>query len=239
MEEWHYATASDLDASLSERLKRFPREPDMLMYGIRSLLAIMIRLWLKIWHRLSFSGQENLPSGRSFVIVANHASHLDALCLLAALPLKKLHQTFPAAAKDYFFVSLPRAAVATIGVNALPFSRRVSILQSLDLCHKLLAGTTNILILFPEGTRSITGAACSFKPGTGVLLAGFDVPAVPCYIEGAFHALPKGRVFPRPSKIKVHFGRPLNYAQVQGQSKEIFERIAQELENAVIALIPR
>src|SRR5438046_7277194 len=42
---------------------------------------------------------EALGLEESFVLVANHASHLDTLCLLAALPLAKLHRAFPAAAK--------------------------------------------------------------------------------------------------------------------------------------------
>jgi len=56
-------------------------------------------------------------------MVANHTSHLDALCLTAALPLRKLHRAFPAAAEDYFFVKLPRLAVAVFVVNALSFCR--------------------------------------------------------------------------------------------------------------------
>ena len=70
-----------------ERLRRFPREPDMLVYGLRMAAALLCRGWLRLYHRLSISGRENLPAEGSFVMVANHASHLDALCLLAALPM--------------------------------------------------------------------------------------------------------------------------------------------------------
>ncbi|HSE13509.1 MAG TPA: AMP-binding protein, partial [Rudaea sp.] len=37
--------------------------------------------------RLSVTGLENLPVGRTFVLVANHASYLDGLALIAALPV--------------------------------------------------------------------------------------------------------------------------------------------------------
>src|SRR6185295_17345295 len=134
-----------------------------------------------------------LPREGSFIMVCNHASHLDALCLQSSLPLRKLHRAFPAAAQDYFFVSLPRAAVAAIFINAMPFARKVQMRQSLDLCRKLLANPGNILILFPEGTRSTTGELAEFRPGIGTLAAGVDVPVVPCALQGAFAAWPKGK----------------------------------------------
>ena len=158
MNPWRYETARDLDQPLVERLKGFPREPDMSVYVMRSLAALTLRGWLRTYHRLTISGREHLPAEGSFVMVANHASHLDALCLLAALPLRKLHRAFPAAAQDYFFVSIPRIAAAAVVVNALPFSRHTNVRQSLDLCRRLLESPGNILILFPEGTRSSDGA---------------------------------------------------------------------------------
>src|SRR5437667_4022188 len=110
--EWHYESAQDLEQPLIERLRNFPRQPDMLVYGARVLAATIIRGWLRLYHRLEIIGRENLPADRSFILVANHASHLDTLCLLAALPLGKLHRAFPAAAKDYFFVTVPRLLAA-------------------------------------------------------------------------------------------------------------------------------
>src|SRR5438093_13197626 len=143
---WRYEPAPDLDQPLAERLRRFPRQPDLTVYGLRSLAALLLRGWLRLYHRLEITGREHLPAHGSFVLVANHTSHLDTLCLLAALPLRKLHRAFPAAAQDYFFVSVPRLAVAAVVVNALPFSRRVHVRQSLDLCRSLVSNPGNILI---------------------------------------------------------------------------------------------
>ncbi len=102
--------------------RQFPREPDILVYGLRSLGALIIRGLLHIYNHFEIIGHENLRTNRSLVIVANHCSHLDTLCLLAALPLRKLHRAFPAAASDYFFQSVARLWVAAILVNALPFA---------------------------------------------------------------------------------------------------------------------
>jgi 1-acyl-sn-glycerol-3-phosphate acyltransferase len=235
MNSWNYEPAADLDQPTLERLRRFPREPDMFVYGVRSAVALVLRSWLKLYHRLEISGRENLPKEASFIMAANHASHLDTVCLLAALPLRKLHRAFPAAAQDYFFVSLPRLAIAAIAVNALPFSRRKNIRQSLELCAQLLANPGNILILFPEGTRTATGEIGEFKPGIGLLVAGTNIPVVPCHLHGAFEAWPKGKLWPRPRKLRLRIGPPRPYADLP-PGKESSEEISRDLHQAVCDL---
>jgi 1-acyl-sn-glycerol-3-phosphate acyltransferase len=235
MNQWNYEPAADLDQPLAERLRRFPREPDLSVYALRSLAALIVRGWLKVYHRLEIHGRENLPTAGSFVMVANHASHLDTLCLLAALPLQKLHRTFPAAAQDYFFVSVPRLAVAAIVVNALPFGRQSQIRHSLELCRKLLENPGNILILFPEGTRTMDGRMGEFRPGIGQLIAGSQIPVVPCFLEGAFAAWPKGRNIPRPRKLQLRIGVPRTYAELPA-GRESATRISEDLQRAVAAL---
>ena len=179
MKRWQYAPAADLEQSMIERLRHFPREPDMLVYGLRSLAALVIRGLLRTYCRFEITGADNLRSDRSLVLVANHSSHLDTVCLLSALPLRKLHRAFPAAAADYFFRSVPRTWIASVIVNALPFERRVHVRQTMTVCDRLLANPGNILIIFPEGTRSTSGAVQEFKCGIGALVAGRDVNVLP------------------------------------------------------------
>ncbi len=232
MKRWRYTPAADLDQTMVERLRNFPREPDMLVYGMRSLVALVIRSLLRTWHRFEISGAEHLRDERSFVLVANHSSHLDTVCLLAALPFRRLHRAFPAAAADYFFQSVPRTWVASVVVNALPFSRRVHVRHSMTVCRQLLANPGNILIIFPEGTRSTTGAIQEFKAGIGALVAGRDVNVLPCYLEGAFAAWPKGRSWPRPRKVRLIVGAPRNYA-AGAPDRASIAAIASELRSAV------
>lgn len=236
MDEWHYETAADLDKPILERLKGFPREPDMLVYAARSLAMLTIRGWLRAYHRFTIEGREHLPHEGSFVMVGNHSSHLDALCLVAALPLRRIHQAFPAAAADYFFSSVPRIALAAIAINALPFQRRVHSHQSLALCRELLAQPGNILVLFPEGTRSTTGTMGEFKAGIGLLVAGLDVPVMPCYLDGAYKAWPKGRLIPRPAALRLRIGPAYRFGHLQ-PTKESALAISRELREAVQALI--
>jgi 1-acyl-sn-glycerol-3-phosphate acyltransferase len=232
---WKYETAEDLDASLVERLRRFPRQPDMTVYGLRSAAALALRAWMKLFHRFQVHGRENLPKTGSFILVANHASHLDTVSILSALPLSTIHRAFPAAAKDFFFEQMHRTAIASIVVNALPFDREANIRQSLSLCTALLDNPGNVLLLFPEGTRSMTGELGEFKPGIGMLLAGSAHPVIPCYVDGAFKALPKGTHIPRPRKIRLRIGAPRSYGHLK-RGKQAAIEICQDLRTAVSEL---
>jgi 1-acyl-sn-glycerol-3-phosphate acyltransferase len=235
MKRWHYDSAQDVDLTTVDRLRRFPREPDMLVYGLRSIVALLLRVWLRAYHRFEIVGHEHLRTNRSFVMVANHSSHLDTLCLLAALPLRRLHCAFPAAAEDYFFRSVSRTWIAAVVVNALPFARQAHVRQSLSICSELLANPGNVLIIFPEGTRSQTGETQEFKSGIGALVAGRDVTVLPCHLHGAFQAWPKGRRLPRPKKVRLIIGEPRNYLSRHADKIDI-SSIASELQRAVTEL---
>ncbi len=235
MEPWHYDTVEDLDRTMVERLRNFPREPDLLVYSARLAVAILIRAWLRVYHGLQIVGRENLPASGSFVLVANPCSHLDALTILSAMPLGKLHRVFPAAAQDFFFVSIPRLAIAAVVVNALPFNRQSNIRQSLSLCRQLLENPGNVLLIFPEGTRSTSGELGEFKAGIGLMLAGTQVPIVPCYLDGTFRAWPKGNWFPRPRRVRLVIGTPRTYAHL-GRGKESALEISRDLREAILNL---
>ena len=237
MDPWLYQPAADLDQHLLDRLRRFPREPDMLAYGLRSITALAVRGWLRTYHRFIVSGRENIPATGSFVLVANHASHLDALCLLSAVPLRKLHRTFSAAAADYFFVSPRRAVMAVLVVNALPFNREVNVRQSLRLCRELLANPGNVLVIFPEGSRSQTGQLRSFKNGIGMLVAGSNVPVIPCYLDGTHRAWPKRAAIPRPSRVRLMIGQPRIYSD-RSTDRAGAAEVSRDLECAVRQLAP-
>jgi 1-acyl-sn-glycerol-3-phosphate acyltransferase len=110
--------------------------------------------------------------------------------------------------------------------------------QSLSLCEQLLISPGTILIIFPEGTRSTTGELREFKSGIGALVAGRDVPVVPCFIDGSFRAWPKGKRLPTPRKLRLIVGAPLNY-RVRSRDKMEICAIAAELREAVNELRQR
>lgn len=235
MKEWEYHPPPNIDATMLESMRDFPRQPYMLVYAIRSLAALLLRGWMKIYHRLDVVGRENLPGSGSFILVCNHTSHLDTLSLLTSIPLSKIHRTFPAAAADHFFSSLPRSAMSAILINALPFDRKVKGAESLTVCSQLLANDGNILIIFPEGTRTITGEMGRFRSGIGRLAVGTDLPVVPCHLAGGMKAWPKGKILPRPHKLRLDIGAPQTFSHLEKNADSV-RAISQELEDRVAQL---
>ena len=235
MTKWEYHPAPDLDETLADHLRNFPRQPYMLLYAIRSFAALLLRTWMRFYHRLRIDGRENLPADSSFILVCNHTSHLDTLCMLCSVPLQQIHRVFPAAAADYFFSSLPRTAVSAVLINALPFDRKVNGAESLAACAELLKNDGNVLIIFPEGTRTTNGDMGRFRSGIGRLVAGTDLPVVPCHLEGGVRAWPKGKLAPRPCKLHLRIGEARRYADLE-KSTESVQAICEDLHNAVSEL---
>jgi 1-acyl-sn-glycerol-3-phosphate acyltransferase len=232
MEDWQLRPARDVALTGIARYRSPHRESGLVESGLRLLWWGGVRLWLRLWNGLQAHGAENLPADGPFVLVANHASHLDALVLGAALPLHLRDHLSPLAAGDVFFERVPVAAFATAALNALPVWRRKAGRHGLvELRQRLVEGPA-VYVLFPEGGRTRDGRLMRFKPGIGMLVAGTPVPVVPCYLKGTFEALPANRVVPRPQRITLWVGKPRAYPDVPNE-REGWDRIAADLDRAV------
>jgi 1-acyl-sn-glycerol-3-phosphate acyltransferase len=198
----------------------------------RAALWKTLRCWLSLYHRLEIHGRELLPAAAPFVLAANHASHLDTLTLAAALTPRLRERLRPLAAEDVFFRTSSRARLATTLLHALPLARRHCGSHFLRGLRHRLEDEDCVYILYPEGTRSRTGAMGAFKHGLGALTAGSRVPVVPCHLHGTFDALPAGRTLPRPWKVSLHIGSPLSFADVDN-SREGWRYVAGCVEAAI------
>jgi long-chain acyl-CoA synthetase len=137
------------------------------------------------------------------------------------------------AAKDYFFDTPFKHWFFTTFLNALPLDREANAAESLAACKTVLDSGRSILI-FPEGTRTLTGELQPFKPGIGVLALELEYPIVPVWLQGTYDALPKGRVLPRNGHIEVRIGAPVDFAHLRNQreltsTSELYRRAAIEL----------
>jgi long-chain acyl-CoA synthetase len=127
------------------------------------------------------------------------------------------------------------------GFNMFPMKRYGNYYDGLKICaQKLREGRP--LIVFPEGTRSVSGELQKFKPGIGLLAFDLNVPLIPMYIKGAYKALPKGSAIPRPGKIQVIVGEPIHALKFKNSLPNepnylVYRKITEEARNTIESLI--
>lgn len=227
-----HMTTAPLTLPVAEYLPR----PDGLGTSLlRGSIQLTMRILLRTYNHLEISGQEHLPRGSSFIMVCNHSSHLDAVCLLASLPLRCVNHAYPVAAADYFFSTPLRSMLSVIAVNGLPLDRDHGG-AALNVCRELLNDSNSILIIFPEGTRTCTGELGRFRSGVSRLVAGTNTPVVPCHLSGAFEAWPKGRRLPRRVPLRLRIGTPRTFPDVSPEDHGSVAAIGSKLRDDVVAL---
>ena len=238
MENWNLRPARDLGLAPLDRLRSLGREQGLAGLALNTSWRKAVRAYLAAFHRFRVTGRENLPVEPPFVLVANHASHLDALALAAALrglPARRAHAM---AAGELFFGGPARSVLAAYAINALPVWRGRSRRTDLGTMRARLAEDALVYILFPEGTRSRTGEMAPFQPGIGMLVAGTDIPVVPCWLEGARAAWPAESRTPRPGRsLHLTIGPPLRFPEARND-KAGWQAVASATEAAVCRLAP-
>jgi 1-acyl-sn-glycerol-3-phosphate acyltransferase len=233
--QWDFRPARDLGLPAAQRLRSTAREPGLTSVLVHLAWRQAVRTYLRLFHRLGVSGRQNLPAEPPFVLIANHSSHLDALTLAAVLPRRLSHAAYALAAGEVFFGSLAAAGFAAFAVNALPVWRKRTSERDLLFLRQRLEEDRLVFILFPEGTRSRSGAMGKFHQGIGALVAGGVVPVVPCFLAGAHAAWPAGRKLPRPGKLQLQIGAPLMFQDVTND-RAGWAKVAAACEAAVRAL---
>ncbi len=187
--------------------------------------------------RLSVEGSEHLPKEGPFVIAPNHVSYLDAFAVAAALDYRRLRQTYWAGWTGAAFGNPLNRLVSRLA-QTMPIDPDRAVFSSLAFGAAALERGHN-LVWFPEGQRSPSGELQWFKPGIGMLLDHFRVPVVPVTIRGTREAMPPGKALPKPKKVRVEFGRPLDIDELehQGEGEEAQDRIVQALHDHVARLL--
>lgn len=233
--EWKLRPARDLGLPTGQRLRSLNREPGLVGVAVNALWRRLVRLYLRLFHRLSVTGVEHLPAAPPFVLIANHASHLDALTLASVLRGRSARSARALAAGDTFFTSTGTALLAAYAINAFPVWRGRTRQGDLATLRARLAEDVLVYILFPEGTRTRDGTMARFQPGLGALVAGTAIPVVPCFLDGAFAAWPPQRRWPRPGRLRLAIGPPLRF-DAAANDRAGWVSVAASCEAAVRAL---
>jgi long-chain acyl-CoA synthetase len=178
---------------------------------------VLQRLFYDRFLDTHYEGRSNIPAHTNFIVAANHSSHLDMGLTKMALGESGKDMVVLAAA-DYFFDTKYKRAVMENFTNLVPMERTGSLRQSLRHASSFLDRGYNALI-FPEGTRSVTGEMAEFKPIIGYLSLHTGVGILPVYLQGTYDAMPKGSNIIKSRKVGARIGRYLEISELEELTK--------------------
>src|SRR6266568_1653745 len=192
--------------------------------------------------RTEYEGRANIPYHSNFIVAANHASHLDMGLVKMALD-DAGEDLVALAAADYFFDTKYKRAYMENFTNLVPMERTGSLRQSLRHARSFLDRGYNALI-FPEGTRSMTGQMADFKPVIGYLALASRVGILPMYLVGTYEAFPKGSTVLKSRSVGARIGRFVPAEELEEMTKgmarsEAYRLIAEYVRNEVVNLRDR
>lgn len=144
--------------------------------------------------RFTQSGENDFS--KPSVIVANHQSHLDLICLMALNP-KLIFFTNEWVWKNPIYGYVIRKA------DYIPVNDGVE--AHLDKIRALVERGYS-LVIFPEGTRTEDGSIGRFHKGAFYLAAELGLDITPVYIHGAYDVLPKTDFMLREGSVNVEVG---------------------------------
>lgn len=221
--------------------------PSTLFYGARILWAawrgeppgspiyeLAPRRWSKsiLWAagvKVVLEGAEVIDPGRPQILVANHTSWFDVTALAAYLP-----GTYRVVAKEELkSVPIFGPAWQACGHIAIDRANRERAIESLAVARRKLEDERPTVIMFPEGTRSVTGELRPFKKGAFLLAIQTGVEIVPAAILGSREIMRKGSWLIRGGTVTVRFGKPI---QVAGMGVDDRDVLIGQARSAILAL---
>jgi long-chain acyl-CoA synthetase len=93
-----------------------------------------------------------------------------------------------------------------------------------------------VLILYPEGERSIDGTPRIFKKGAAILSIHLQVPIVPIAIEGFYEAWPRNQSFQGFKPLKILFGDPIVPPAESEASEEAYAKLTAVMKSRVVTM---
>ena len=169
--------------------------------------------------QVRYTGRENIPAEGGVLVISNHQSHFDPPLIGLGCPR---HMNYLARASLFRFAPF-RWLIRSL--DAVPIDREgVGLAGFKESLRRLKRG--EIVVIFPEGTRSPDGQIGPFLPGFTALAVRAKAAILPAAIEGAHQAWPRHQKLPRLGRIRVHYGKPILPAEIaELDENELIEEV--------------
>ncbi len=204
------------------------------------LRVIHLFAWVFLGFRVR--GLENLPEKGPYLICPNHQSYIDGFLLSAALPYRVQREVFIVGSSEYFETRLMRWFARFI--RLVPVDPDTNLLRAMRVGAQGLRDG-RILMLFPEGERSIDREIKRFKKGAAILSSNIEAPIVPIAIEGAYDVWPRtgslrlSRLIPFVGRVCLTFGEPLVFEPAPAGGAPDYGARTTELRTRVVGLMEK
>jgi 1-acyl-sn-glycerol-3-phosphate acyltransferase len=199
-----------------------------ILYAILHLITYPLA---RLLFRLKVIGADQVPPTGGVLIAANHASYAD-IPILGCSIRRQAHYM---AKVELFKNPVMRLIYSTLG--GIPINRFYSRERLGEVIDRLKRG--EVIIIYPEGSRTLDGKLLKPMPGIGLLVYETGVPVVPAYIDGTHEVLPVGAKWIRMRPVSVMFGKPIDFTeQISGreESRELFVEISRRVMDEIVAL---
>ena len=162
----------------------------------------LLQLGVVPFCRMRHWGIDNIPAEGGVLVVSNHESFFDPVLVGTGV---RRGMTYLARSTLFRF---PLFGPFIRTIDAIPIDREGMGLAGIKESLRRLKGG-GMVVIFPEGTRTVDGEIRPFRPGFTTLAVRSKSAILPAAIEGAFRAWPRGQKLPHPSTIHVRYGRPI------------------------------
>jgi 1-acyl-sn-glycerol-3-phosphate acyltransferase len=181
--------------------------------GVNPVVYWIVRAVLQpfflVYFRLARIGREHIPAEGPVIIAANHRSFLDPFVIgtMARRPMYYM------AKRELFRHRLQAWLLSSLG--AFPVNRGGHDEESIETAKAILR-RGEIVLIFPEGTRTRPGALGKPKRGIGRIALETGAPVVPVAVIGTEDVRKGWRI--RPRKVRIRAGRALRFPVVEHAS---------------------
>src|SRR5947209_18106275 len=173
------------------------------------LVRAILEPFFVIYFRMERIGREHIPADGPVIIAANHRSFLDPFVIgtMARRPM------YYVAKKELFKRRWQAWLLNALG--AFPVNRGAQDEEMIETAKAILR-RGDIVLIFPEGTRTRPGSLGKPKRGVGRLALESGAPVVPVAVSGTEDVRKGWRI--RPRKVRIRAGRPLRFPTVDHAS---------------------